>query len=50
MLKVKGLQSGLREKIKVLLWEQNPADLSLLQRVLLRQLQTAALVLSLIHI
>ncbi len=45
MLKVKGSQSGLREKIKVLLWEQNPADLSLLQRVLLRQLQTAALVI-----
>ncbi len=35
----------LREKIKHLLWEQNPADLSWFQRVLLRQIQTAALVI-----
>ena len=41
----KGTMSGLREKIKFLLWEQNPADLSLLQRILLRQIQTAALVI-----
>ncbi len=45
MTKVKTPQSKLREKIKYLLWEQNPADLSLLQRILLRQVQTVALVL-----
>lgn len=33
-----------RARIKRLLWEQNPADLTLLQRILLRQLQTVALV------
>lgn len=40
----KAPQLKLRGKIKNLLWEQNPADLSLLQRILLRQIQTAALV------
>ena len=38
-------QLKFREKVKHLLWEQNPADLSLLQRVVLRQIQTAALVI-----
>ncbi|WP_321371454.1 YhjD/YihY/BrkB family envelope integrity protein [uncultured Desulfuromusa sp.] len=37
-------QLQFRGKIKKLLWEQNPADLSLLQRILLRQIQTVALV------
>ena len=46
MSKLKVLKLPLREKIKTLLWEQNPADLSLVQRVLLRQVQTAALVIS----
>ena len=45
MADVKTSQSKLRGKIKYLLWEQNPADLSLLQRILLRQIQTAALVI-----
>jgi len=45
MTKVKTPQSKLREKIKYLLWEQNTTDLSLLQRVLLRQVQTVALVI-----
>ncbi len=45
MTKVKTPQNKLREKIKYLLWEQNPADLSLLQRILLRQVQTVALVI-----
>ncbi|MEA3362329.1 MAG: YhjD/YihY/BrkB family envelope integrity protein [Thermodesulfobacteriota bacterium] len=45
MMKIQTAQSKLREKIKYLLWEQNPADLSLLQRILLRQVQTAALVI-----
>lgn len=44
-MKIQTAQSKLREKIKYLLWEQNPADLSLLQRILLRQVQTAALVI-----
>lgn len=34
----------LRQKIKSLLWEQNPNDMSWLQRVLLRQVQTVVLV------
>ena len=34
----------LRQRIKSFLWEQNPADLSLFQRVVLRQVQTVALV------
>jgi len=38
-------QFKIREKVKYLLWEQNPADLSWLQRILLRQIQTAALVI-----
>lgn len=38
-------QFRIREKVKHLLWEQNPADLSWLQRILLRQIQTAALVI-----
>ena len=46
MPKLKVLKSPLREKIKNLLWKQNPADLSFLQRILLRQVQTAALVIS----
>jgi len=41
----KVLQTPLKEKIKILLWEQNPADLSLFQRILLRQVQTVALVI-----
>ncbi|MDX2494002.1 MAG: YhjD/YihY/BrkB family envelope integrity protein [Desulfuromusa sp.] len=45
MTKVKTPQSKLREKTKYLLWEQNPVDLSLLQRISLRQVQTAALVI-----
>ncbi len=45
MVKVKESTSRLREKIKRLLWEQNPADLSFFQRISLRQVQTAALVL-----
>lgn len=45
MAENKESQLKLREKIKHLLWEQNSADLSLLQRVLLRQIQTVALVL-----
>ncbi|RLB70795.1 MAG: ribonuclease BN-like protein [Deltaproteobacteria bacterium] len=45
MPKLKVLKSPLREKIKNLLWKQNPADLSLFQRILLRQVQTAALVI-----
>lgn len=36
---------NLSQKIKHLLWEQNPANLSWWQRVLLRQVQTAALVI-----
>ncbi|MDA3902070.1 MAG: YihY family inner membrane protein [Desulfuromusa sp.] len=42
---VKTSSLTLRERIKYLLWEQNPTDLSLLQRMLLRQVQTIALVL-----
>ncbi len=38
------VQKNLRQQLKHLLWEQNPAELSWLQRVLLRQLQTVALV------
>ncbi len=45
MLREKLGQFQFRKKIKYLLWEQNPADLSWLQRVLLRQIQTAALVI-----
>ncbi|MCK5825949.1 MAG: YihY family inner membrane protein [Desulfuromusa sp.] len=45
MVKIKESTSRLREKIKGLLWEQNPADLSFFQRISLRQVQTAALVL-----
>ena len=45
MANIKVLQLKLREKIKYILWEQNPADLSLLQRIVLRQVQTAALVI-----
>ncbi|NOQ51523.1 MAG: YihY family inner membrane protein [Desulfuromonadaceae bacterium] len=37
-------RKNLRHKVKHLLWEQNPNELNILQRVLLRQLQTAALV------
>jgi len=37
-------QKTLREKIKYLLWEQNPNDISALRRVLLRQVQTVVLV------
>ncbi len=37
-------QKNLRQQLKHLLWEQNPAELSLVQRVLLRQLQTVVLV------
>ncbi|SEA14337.1 tRNA-processing RNAse BN [Desulfuromusa kysingii] len=44
MTTIKGRQLQLREKLKNLLWEQNPADLSLLQRIVLRQIQTVALV------
>ncbi len=40
------LFTNIRQKIKYLLWEQNPNELSLVQRVLLRQLQTVALVWS----
>ncbi len=45
MAKNKISQLKLSEKIKHLLWEQNSADLSLMQRILLRQVQTVALVL-----
>lgn len=34
----------LQQKFKYLLWEQNPAELNLLQRILLRQVQTVVLV------
>lgn len=40
----KPFQIHLRKRIKFLLWEQNPAELSLLQRIVLRQIQTVALV------
>ncbi len=39
------LKINLRQKVKHLLWELNPNDLSWLQRISLRQLQTAALVI-----
>lgn len=42
---VKAATLTLRQRIKNLLWGQNPTDLSLLQRILLRQVQTIALVL-----
>ncbi len=45
MTERKAPQLKLREKIKHLLWEQNRADLSLLQQIFLRQIQTVALVL-----
>jgi len=45
MVKVEASISALKEKIKRLLWEQNPTELSFFQRILLRQVQTAALVL-----
>ncbi|MCW8859757.1 MAG: YihY/virulence factor BrkB family protein, partial [Deltaproteobacteria bacterium] len=38
-------QISLRGRLKHLLWEQNPAELTMLQRVFLRQVQTVALVL-----
>ncbi len=41
----KVLKINLRQKVKHLLWELNPNDLSWLQRISLRQLQTAALVI-----
>ncbi|MCK4501565.1 MAG: YihY/virulence factor BrkB family protein, partial [Desulfuromonadales bacterium] len=44
MTETKGAIKTLRQKVKHILWEQNPADLSLLQRLLLRQVQTVALV------
>ena len=44
MTKVKASQLKLRERIKHLLWEQNPTELSWLQRIMLRQVQTVALV------
>ncbi|NOQ41617.1 MAG: YihY family inner membrane protein [Desulfuromusa sp.] len=44
MTKVKASQLKLSEKIKHLLWEQNPTELSWFQRVMLRQVQTVALV------
>lgn len=37
-------QGGLRQRVKALLWEQNPNELTRLQRILLRQLQTVVLV------
>ncbi len=37
-------QRNLRDKVQYLLWGQNPNDLTALHRVLLRQLQTAVLV------
>ena len=40
----KVLQINLRQKVKHLLWELNPNDLSWLQRISLRQEQTAELV------
>ncbi|MDX2479737.1 MAG: YhjD/YihY/BrkB family envelope integrity protein [Desulfuromusa sp.] len=45
MVTFKASQLKWRERIKFLLWEQNPTELSLLQRILLRQIQTVALVL-----
>ncbi len=45
MAEDKARHLNIREKAKFLLWEQNPADLSLLQRIILRQVQTIALVL-----
>ncbi len=45
MIKAETSQLTLRGKIKYLLWEQNPGDLSLLQRISLRQVQTIALVI-----
>ncbi len=38
-------QRTLRQKIKYLLWEQNPNELTALQRIILRQVQTAVLVI-----
>jgi len=42
---IKSTRKKIREHVKYLLWEQNPADLSWWQRVSLRQVQTAALVI-----
>ncbi len=39
-----GNQRSLGEWIDELLWQQNPADLNAVQRTLLRQVQTVALV------
>ncbi|OEU71302.1 MAG: ribonuclease BN-like protein, partial [Desulfuromonadales bacterium C00003093] len=44
MAEASSARKNLRHKVKHLLWEQNPNELNILQRVLLRQLQTAALV------
>lgn len=44
MSSLRGTDRTLREQFSYLLWEQNPAELSLLQRILLRQIQTVALV------
>jgi membrane protein len=45
MAEINQLLSGLRQKIKFLLWEQNPNELNFLHRMLLRQVQTAVLVI-----
>lgn len=44
MSKTKSLQRPLKQQIKYLLWEQNPAELSWLQRIILRQIQAVVLV------
>ena len=44
MSKTKSLQRPLKQQIKYLLWEQNPAELSWLQQIFLRQIQTVVLV------
>lgn len=39
-----GIHQNLRQQLKHLLWEQNPSELSWLQRIILRQVQTVVLV------
>ncbi len=44
MTNLPGSQKSLREKLSYLLWEQNPAEISRFQSIILRQIQTVALV------
>jgi membrane protein len=45
MFKFKPIQISLQKRLKYLLWEQNPLELSLTQRIVLRQIQTVLLVI-----